>query len=281
MAIKDLVNKFDKGTSKLSQYERKISGIVNNPLSAMKSAAFGSISDGTLGKALARPDALMSFDWEVELPVLTIEKTYSLGSEYVERCSVVLPDFGTRYRFLNGVNTPFPEVAKSYDNVTMTIYADVNNNALSYFNAWMNLTSPFPGTFGTPKPSKHLGGKVSGYKHDIILRAKDPYNEDVFVLQYIGAMLVSFAAVDDFSSDNNRMQYTATFAITSVQLNGCNVGTLTYKLHDAVSGTVNKFANLAKDAALGVGMNAAKSAWSVASKNATVQKITGLSSFFK
>lgn len=252
------MDKVSTGFSTLNHYEKRVSGIINDPLSLLSNpSVFGSFGTGMLAKALARPDPLTSFDWEVQLPPLILDKTYTLDPEYIETCSIVIPSFAPRYVFIEGTAVPYPEVTRSIQNVTMQVYADVNNTSFGYFNAWKNLINPYPGLFGTPKPSKQLKG-ISGYKNDIRLIAKSPYNQDIFIITYIGCWLTSFDATSSFNSSGDRISYTVEFAVSDVKINGCNLDTITGTIQNAISGTIKKIAKAGVDAVLDAGKAVAK-----------------------
>lgn len=248
------ISKVNTTVGTINHYEKKISGLINDPLGTLLSnAGFGSFSTGELGKLISRPDALMSFNWEVNLPTLTLNKSYSLGSEYVESCSLVLPEIGIRHVRLNGVFKSYPEATINYNTVSMQIYADVENTAFSYFRAWMSLVTPTTGgLFGTPKQSKQAGG-LSGYKNDIDLIAKDAYGDQLFIVKYCGAWPTSITSTEDFNSSNGRISFIVTFAIDDVITSGYNIDTITNTIKSSITGTIKSLANSVVDTVVSSG----------------------------
>lgn len=251
-----ITGKFSSTMSTINHYEKKISGIINDPLSLLSNpSTFGSFSTGTLGKMLARPDPLLSFDWEVILPTITMAKAYSLGSEYVESCSLVLPEYSARQVRQNGRFVSYPEATVNIGTVSMQVYADLQNNAFSYFHAWRTLIHPTDGVFGTPKQSKHTPG-YSGYKNDVILLAKSPYNEDLFSVTYQGAWPTSITTTVDFNSSNDRISFVVELAIDNVLVSGFNIDTITGTISNAITGTISSLAKTVTNSLTDIGKSA-------------------------
>ncbi len=269
-SVGKITGKFDSTMSKLNHYEKKISGFINDPIGSLfSSPSFGSFSSGTLGKLIARPDPLMSFQWEVILPTITMAKAYNLGSEYVESCTLVLPEYSARQVRQNGRYTAYPEATVSIGTVSMQLYADVENTAFSYIHAWRTLIHPSDGVFGTPKQSKYTPG-YSGYKNDIILVAKSTYNEDLFSVTYQNAWPVSISSTADFNSSGERLSFVVEFAIDNVIVSGYNIDTITGTISNAITGTISSIGKKLTDSVLDIG----KSAISSVTKPIT-DKVTG------
>lgn len=256
--VGEITGKFTSTTAKINHYEKKISGIINDPLSLLSNpSTFGSFSTGELGKLLARPDPLLSFQWEVILPTITMSKSYSLGSEYVESCSLVLPEYSVRQVRQNGRYVSYPESTVNLGTVHMQIYGDLQNNAFSYFHAWRTLIHPTDGVFGTPKQSKYMSG-YSGYKNDIILLAKSPYNEDLFSVTYQNAWPYSIGTTEDFNSSGDRISFVVEFAIDNVLVSGFNIDTITGTITNAITGTLSSLAKTGVNSLMDIGKSAIK-----------------------
>ena len=254
--VGETLGKVDSAVAKVNHYEKKVSHLINDPIGTLTSSSkLGAFSSGDLAKVIARPDPLYSFSWDISLPQITALKSYTLGSEYVESCSIVLPDYGTRQVRQFGRYVTYPEVTVNYETVTMQFYGDIQNTAFSYLNAWRTLIHPQTGVFGTPKASKYAGS-ISGYKQDIVLFTRDQYNEIVWSLTYKNAWPTSIATSTDLNSSNDRISFIATFAIDDVVVSGYNIDTITNTIKSTVVGTVKGLVNSVVDSVKDIGNSA-------------------------
>lgn len=255
-SVGEKLGKIDRNVSKINHYEKKVSHLINDPVGTLTgSSKLGALSSGEIARLIARPDPLLSFNWEVALPQINASKAYNLGSEYVERCSVVLPDFGTRQVRQFGRYNSYPESTVSTNTVSIQFYGDVQNTAFTYLNAWRTLVHPQAGVFGTPKSPKS-SPSISGYKQNIVLYTKDSYNETVFSITYINAWPTSIEASTDFNSDNDRISFIAQFAIDDVIVSGYNIDTITNTIKTTITGTIKGLAGSVVNSVFDIGKSA-------------------------
>ena len=274
-SVGEKLGKIDKAISKVNHFEKKVSHLLNDPIGALTgSSKLGSLSSGELAKVIARPDPLYSFSWDITMPSITASKSYNLGSEYVESCSIVLPEFGTRQVRQFGRYNTYPEATVSTNTVSIQFYADVHNTAFSYLHAWRTLVHPQAGVFGTPKAPKDAG-TISGYKQDIVLFTRDSYNEIVWSLTYVNAWPTSIESTTDFNSNNERISFVAHFAIDDVIVSGYNIDTITNTVKSTITGTIKGIANSVVDSVKDIGKSAFKSTLTRLGKTAAAGFVSG------
>lgn len=253
--VGEKISKVDNVFNKVNHYEKKVSHLINDPIGTLTgSSKLGPLSSGELALLLSRPDPIVSFNWAIEMPTITAARSYSLNSEYVEACSIVLPDFGIRQVREFGRMMSYPEASPSMNTLQLRFYADVQNTALSYINAWRTLVHPVAGAFGTPnKPST---SSISGYKQQITMYTKDSYNERVFALSYIGCWPTAVESTTDTNSENDRISFIVTFAVDDVILSGYNIDTITNTIKTTITGVIKGVANSVVDSVKDIGKSA-------------------------
>ena len=258
-SVGEKLGKVDSFVSKVNHYEKKVTQLINDPIGTLTgSSKLGVFSSGEIAKLIARPDPLLSFNWEVMMPTITTTQQYTLGSEYVESCSIALPNFGNRQVRQFGRYVSYPEVTIQYDSVTIQFYGDVQNTAFTYLKAWNTLVHPLDGVFGTPNSPKDYPG-MSGYKQDIVLITKDAYNATVFSITYKGAWPINIQSSTDFNSNNERISFIATFSIDDVIVSGYNIDTITNTIKTSITGTIKGVVGSVVDSVKDIGKNAIKS----------------------
>lgn len=248
--VGEKISSVDRTISKINHYEKKVSHLINDPIGTLTgSSKLGALSSGEIAMLIARPDALMSFNWEVALPSVNAAREYNLGSEYVETCSISLPDYGIRQVREFGRMMSYPEASPTINTLQLQFYGDVQNTAMSYLNAWRTLIHPVTGAFGTPNKPKT--SSVDGYKKDIILYSKDSYNEKVFSITYKGCWPTAIEGSTYFNSDNDRISFIVTFAVDDVIVSGYNIDTITNTIKTTITGTIKGLAGAIGNIATG------------------------------
>lgn len=258
----DTGNKIQQAANKVSQVEKKINKTVENVWSFVSGEKYGAINRALLKQILSRPDYMPAWNWDVELPAIdTMGRTYTLSSAYIEATNIPMYQFGTRDVFRGGRMIKYISHQMTLQDLTVTMYADVNNNALSYLIAWMQNIYPGGGYWVLPKNSFR---NHSGYMKQINLYARDMYNQNLLSLEYSDCFPISFESTG-FSSENARVQYTVTFAVNDLKMSGYNMATFSQQMADLFTGTINKTMNAAANAVLGPikaqATSIGKSAW--------------------
>lgn len=244
----DTGNKIQNVANRVGQVEKKINKTVENVWSFVSGEKYGAINRALLKQILSRPDYMPAWNWDVELPGIDVMgRTYTLSSAYIEATNIPMYQFGTRDVFRGGRMIKYISHQMTLQDLTMTMYADVNNNALSYLIAWMQNIYPGGGYWVLPKNSFR---NHSGYMKQINLYARDMYNQNLLSLEYYDCFPISFETTG-FSSENARVQYTVTFAVNDLKMAGYNMATFSQQMSDLFTGTINKTMNAAANAVLG------------------------------
>lgn len=258
----DTGNKIQQTANRVGQAEKKINKTLENVWSFVSGEKYGAINRALLKQVLSRPDYMPAWNWDIELPpVQSMGKTFKLSSAYVEATNIPMYQFGTRDVFRGGRNRKYASHLMTLQDLTMTLYADVNNNALGYLIAWMQNIYPGGGYWNLPY---NAFGQNSGYMKQINLYARDMYNQNVLSLEYYDCFPISFDTTG-FSSDNARIQYTVTFAVNDLKVAGYNMTTFSQQMADLFTGTINNAMNTLADSVLGPikaqATSIGKSAW--------------------
>lgn len=197
----------------------------------------GTTPPNPLGGASARPDPLQSFLWYCQMPVVmpgtsqsTIGATANsvinslvntavnsvsptLGSVmgggvftgtsaqlpwyYVEEASCPFRRYDVKTIFREGRDRKYPS-KYSVDDLRLSIYADSQNNAFQYIQAWNNnIITPFSATTSTTAGGGW--GRPSDYKKTIFIYILDPTTNVLAILEYTECWPTS---VDQYSLDS-------------------------------------------------------------------------------
>lgn len=241
-------NVIQSTANKVSQTEKKINKTVEHVWSFVSGEKYGALNRALLKQILSRPDYMPAWNWDVEMPSIdAMGRTYTLSSAYIEATNIPMYQFGTRDVFRGGRMIKYVSHQMTLQDLTITMYADVNNNALSYLIAWMQNIYPGGGYWVLPKNSFR---NHSGYMKQINLYARDMYNQNLLSLEYYDCFPISFETTG-FSSENARVQYTVTFAVNDLKMAGYNMATFSQQMSDLFTGTINKAMNAASNAVLG------------------------------
>lgn len=241
-------NAIQSTANKVSQTEKKINKTVEHVWSFVSGEKYGALNRALLKQILSRPDYMPAWNWDVEMPSIDVMgRTYTLTSAYIEATNIPMYQFGTRDVFRGGRMIKYISHQMTLQDLTITMYADVNNNALSYLVAWMQNIYPGGGYWVLPKNSFR---NHSGYMKQINLYARDMYNQNLLSLEYYDCFPISFETTG-FSSENARVQYTVTFAVNDLKMAGYNMATFSQQMADLFTGTINKAMNAAANAVLG------------------------------
>lgn len=244
----DTGNKIQSVANKVGQVEKKINKTVEHVWSFVSGEKYGALNRALLKQILSRPDYMPAWNWDVVMPSIDVMgRTYTLTSAYIEATNIPMYQFGTRDVFRGGRMVKYISHQMTLQDLTITMYADVNNNALSYLVAWMQNIYPGGGYWVLPKNSFR---NHSGYMKQINLYARDMYNQNLLSLEYYDCFPISFETTG-FSSENARVQYTVTFAVNDLKMAGYNMATFSQQMSDLFTGTINKAMNAAANAVLG------------------------------
>ena len=244
----DTGNKIQSVANKVGQVEKKINKTAEHVWSFVSGEKYGALNRALLKQILSRPDYMPAWNWDVEMPSIDVMgRTYTLTSAYIEATNIPMYQFGTRDVFRGGRMIKYISHQMTLQDLTVTMYADVNNNALSYLVAWMQNIYPGGGYWVLPKNSFR---NHSGYMKQINLYARDMYNQNLLSLEYYDCFPISFETTG-FSSENARVQYTVTFAVNDLKMAGYNMATFSQQMSDLFTGTINKAMNAAANAVLG------------------------------
>jgi uncharacterized protein YjbJ (UPF0337 family) len=241
-----------------------------------------------LGGANARPDPMQSFMWYCQLPVISPGTSQSiigatansvinglsnalsgaingLGSSlggsvytassaqlpwyYVEEASCPFRRYDVKTIFREGRDRKYPS-KYSVDDLRLSIYADSQNNAFQYLQAWNNnILTPFSATSSTT--SGGGWGRPSDYKKPIFIYLLDPTNNVMALIEYTECWPTS---IDQYSLDSGtstRIVNHVNFSVGDVFINLMGVSPnfaqsiLTNPLNNAITSTINSFGSTA------------------------------------
>jgi hypothetical protein len=245
-----------------------------------------------LGGANARPDPMQSFMWYCQMPVISPGTSQSiigatansviqglqsavsgalngLGSSlggsvytassaqlpwyYVEEASCPFRRYDVKTIFREGRDRKYPS-KYSVDDLRLSIYADTQNNAFQYLQAWNNnILTPFSATSSTT--SGGGWGRPSDYKKPIFIYMLDPTNNVLAILEYTECWPTS---IDQYSLDSGtstRIVNHVNFSVGDVFINLMGVspsfvqGVVANPLNNAITSTINSFGTAATNAA--------------------------------
>ncbi len=237
-----------------------------------------------LGGANARPDPMQSFMWYCQLPVISPGTSQSvigatansvinglssaltsslngLGSSlggsvftssssqlpwyYVEEASCPFRRYDVKTIFREGRDRKYPS-KYSVDDLRLSIYADSQNNAFQYLQAWNNnILTPFSATSSTT--SGGGWGRPSDYKKPIFIYLLDPTNNVLALLEYTECWPTS---IDQYSLDSGtstRIVNHVNFSVGDVFINLMGVSPdfssniLSNPLNNSITSTINSF----------------------------------------
>ncbi len=237
-----------------------------------------------LGGANARPDPMQSFMWYCQMPVISPGTSQSivgatsnsvinglasamsgalngLGSPlggsvytgssaqlpwyYVEEASCPFRRYDVKTIFREGRDRKYPS-KYSVDDLRLSIYADSQNNAFQYLQAWNNnILTPFSAT--SASTSGGGWGRPSDYKKPIFIYLLDPTNNVLALIEYTECWPTS---IDQYSLDSGtstRIVNHVNFSVGDVFINLMGVspnftqGVLTNSLNNSITSTINSF----------------------------------------
>lgn len=237
-----------------------------------------------LGGINARPDPMQSFMWYCQLPVISPGTSQSiigatansviqglasaalsgLGSSmggqvytatssqlpwyYVEEASCPFRRYDVKTIFREGRDRKYPS-KYSVDDLRLAIYADTQNNAFQYLQAWNNnILTPFSATSSTN--SGGGWGRPSDYKKPIFIYLLDPTNNVMALIEYTECWPTS---IDQYSLDSGtstRIVNHVNFSVGDVFINLMAVspeftaGIISNPLNNAITSTINTFGSV-------------------------------------
>lgn len=234
-----------------------------------------------LGGANARPDPMQSFMWYAQLPVISPGTSQSiigatansviqglanaaltgLGSSlggsvytassaqlpwyYVEEASCPFRRYDVKTIFREGRDRKYPS-KYSVDDLRLSIYADSQNNAFQYLQAWNNnILTPFSATSSTT--SGGGWGRPSDYKKPIFIYLLDPTNNVLALLEYTECWPTSIDQYTLDSGTSTRIVNHVNFSVGDVFINLMGVSPnftsniITNPLNNAITSTINTF----------------------------------------
>ncbi len=224
----------------------------------------GGISPGnSLAGASARPDPLLSFTWYAQMPVINSGSTQSLAGSlagsatsglaqaalgplgnalgsalggaiattasaqlpwyYVEEAQCPFRTYETATIFREGRDRKYPS-KYNVDNLRLGIYADVQNQALTYLQAWNNnIITPFSSS--TANTSAGGYGRPSDYKKSIFIYLLDAQNNTLTTLEYTECWPVSIDQYGMDSASSTRIVNQVNFSVGDVFVNVLSLST--------------------------------------------------------
>jgi hypothetical protein len=233
----------------------------------------------------ARPDPMQSFLWYCQMPVLSPGTTQSLsgatinsvinglssalssslngmgsalggsvytGSStqlpwyYVEEASCPFRRYDVKTIFREGRDRKYPS-KYSVDDLRLSIYADSQNNAFQYLQAWNNnILTPFSATSSTT--SGGGWGRPSDYKETIFIYLLDPTNDVLALLEYTECWPTSIDQYSLDSGSSTRIVNHVNFSVGDVFINLMNVSpnlsasVISNTANNIITSTINNLA---------------------------------------
>lgn len=237
-----------------------------------------------LGGINARSDPLQSFMWYAQLPVISPGTAQSiigatansviqglanaaltgLGSSmggsvytatssqlpwyYVEEVSCPFRRYDVKTIFREGRDRKYPS-KYSVDDLRVSIYADTQNTAFQYLQAWNNnILTPFSATSSTT--SGGGWGRPADYKKPIFIYLLDPTNNVMALLEYTECWPVSIDQYNMDSGTSTRIVNHVNFSVGDVFINLMAVspeftqGVVANPLNNAITSTINTFGSV-------------------------------------
>ena len=248
--------------SKINSVERKIAATLHDPTTLLNQTKYGVYSSSWLQKMLNRPDPLVSFSWDCDLPEVG---GCTLGSEYVEAFTPTFANINVDNYFRAGVSYARPGNSRNHDSIRLLFYADANNNALNYLRTWQMTMQAEDGYWNVS----------SAYRKTISFYAKDGNNGDIFGLHYKDSFLSSIGE-PQFDAQSSRIVYEATFGVGYLTCTGFQMDTFSGAVQSFITSASSTFMNNAQEAARGGMQKIKESAMSWVSENVTLDRVTSL-----
>jgi hypothetical protein len=215
----------------------------------------GGVDPGnSLGGINARSDPLLSFCWYAQLPVITpgtsqqtanaastsilanlassalsgvlsstlggavsTSNAASLPWYYVEEASLSFRQFNQKSIFREGRDRHYPD-KYSVDALRLAIYADSQNTAFTYLQAWNNaIITPF-----AAQSAAAMGGgwgRPADYKKPIYIYLLDVTQQQLAIVQYTECFPISVAEYSMDSGTSTRIVNHVTFSVGDVFVN--------------------------------------------------------------
>jgi hypothetical protein len=266
------------------------SAILSSPGSVgIPSSSGGVDPPNPLGGINARPDPLQSFMWYAQLPVIMPGSTQSIINAtttsvlnnlasatfgglassmggavstsgaaqlpwyYVEEASCPFRRYDVKSIFREGRKRHYPS-EYSVDDLRLSIYADSQNNAFTYLQAWNNaILTPFSATMSTTTGGGW--GRPADYKRPIFIYLLDPVNNVLALLEYTECWPVSIDQYSFDSGTSNRIVNHVNFSVGDVFINLMGVSPdftasiITNPINNAITSTINSVGSVVTNTA--------------------------------
>jgi hypothetical protein len=239
-----------------------------------------------LGGINARPDPMQSFLWYCQMPVISPGTSQSLvgatansviqglsnalsgainglGSSlggsvytassaqlpwyYVEEASCPFRRYDVKTIFREGRDRKYPS-KYSVDDLRLSIYADTQNNAFQYLQAWNNnIITPFSATSSTT--SGGGWGRPSDYKKPIYIYLLDPTNNVLALIEYTECWPTSIDQYSLDSGSSTRIVNHVNFSVGDVFINlmgvspNLSASVIANTANNAITSTINSFSS--------------------------------------
>lgn len=156
-----------------------------------------------LGKALARPDPLFQFDWDV---IVKGPNGITIPPEYIEELQC--PNFRTESEGVFRASGKI-YIAKHYDiaAVTLRLYEDQKLTSLKALRSWFNAIHKPGGDYEVP----------AKYKGEIHVMPKDSAQTTIATLMLRGVFPTAHPTIP-FTSQNERTTYDVEFSVDSLDI---------------------------------------------------------------
>jgi hypothetical protein len=237
-----------------------------------------------LGGLNARPDPLQSFMWYAQLPVINPGSTQSTAGAtadsiinnltnaaftglassmggsiatsaaaqlpwyYVEEASCPFRRYDVKSIFREGRDRHYPS-KYSVDDLRLSIYADAQNVAFQYLQAWNNaILTPFSATMAATTGGGW--GRPSDYKRPIFIYILDPANNTLALLEYTECWPVTIDQYSFDSGTSTRIVNHVNFSVGDVFINLMGVtpefsqNIIANPLNNAITTTINSFGSM-------------------------------------
>lgn len=245
----------------------------------------GGVDPGNaLGGINARSDPMLSFCWYAQLPVITpgtsqqtanaastsilanlasstlsglssnlggavsTSNAASLPWYYVEEASLTFRQFNTKSIFREGRDRHYPD-KYSVDALRLAIYADSQNTAFTYLQAWNNaIITPFAAASAATMGGGW--GRPSDYKRPIYIYLLDVTQNQLAIVQYTECYPISVAEYSMDSGTSTRIVNHVTFSVGDVFVNLLPVSenlvanVLTNTANNVLTSSITNFAGL-------------------------------------
>lgn len=177
----------------------------------------GGVTPGDpFGGINARPDPVLAFNWYTELPMIipAAGTAASLPWYYVEEVNLPQRTVEVRSIFREGRNKHFPG-SYSIDPLRLTIYADINNNAISYIEAWRGLVLN-PTTSANAASYGGGYGQASKFQKSIKTFVLAADKSTLVEFEYTECWPISVESVNLISGNTERVVWHVGFSVGDV-----------------------------------------------------------------